>query len=61
MKKNMVIMAALLLFSLCTFAQREKNQIEKVWYNQEKTSKIEVYYAKDGKFYGRIEIGRAHV
>ena len=31
-----------------------QDQIEKVWYNQEKTSKIQVYKAKDGKFYGKI-------
>ncbi len=38
-------------FQLSTRAQ---DQIEKVWYNQEKTSKIQVYKAKDGKFYGKI-------
>ena len=27
-----------------------QDQIEKTWYNQEKTSKIQVYKAKDGKF-----------
>lgn len=54
MKKNIVTIAALLLFSLCTFAQHEKNQIEHTWFNQEKTSKIQVYLAKDGKFYGKI-------
>ena len=53
MKKNIAVIA-LMLFSIATFAQREKNQIEKTWYNQEKTSKIEVYFAKDGKYYGRI-------
>jgi uncharacterized protein (DUF2147 family) len=38
-------------FKSSTLAQ---DQIEKVWYNQEKTSKIQVYKAKDGKFYGKI-------
>lgn len=38
-------------FQSSTLAQ---DQIEKVWYNQEKTSKIQVYKAKDGKFYGKI-------
>ena len=38
--------------SAALFAQ--KNQIERVWYNQEKTSKIQVYLAKDGKYYGKI-------
>ena len=49
-----MIIIAIMLFSIATFAQREKNQIEKTWFNQEKTSKIEVYLAKDGKFYGKI-------
>ena len=52
--KRKIIIIALMLFSIATFAQREKNQIEKTWFNQEKTSKIEVYLAKDGKFYGKI-------
>ena len=54
MKKQLVVITALLFFALTTFAQREKNQIEKTWYNQEKTSKIEVYLAKDGKYYGKV-------
>ncbi|MCX6199857.1 MAG: DUF2147 domain-containing protein [Bacteroidetes bacterium] len=54
MKKQIVTIAALLLLNISSFAQREKNQIEKVWYNQEKTSKIEVYLAKDGKYYGKV-------
>jgi uncharacterized protein (DUF2147 family) len=54
MKKILVTVFAFMLLSMTTFAQREKNQIEKVWYNQEKTSKIEVYLAKDGKYYGKI-------
>jgi uncharacterized protein (DUF2147 family) len=52
MKKSTVIVIALILFSISTFAQ--KNQIEHVWYNQEKTSKIQVYLAKDGKYYGKV-------
>lgn len=53
MKKNLAILT-FMLFSIATFAQREKNQIEHTWYNQEKTSKIQVYLAKDGKYYGKI-------
>ncbi len=44
-----------LVFSLITitgFAQ--KDAIEKVWYNAEKTSKIEIFKATDGSFYGKI-------
>lgn len=35
-----------------SFAQ--KNKIEGVWYNQEKTAKIEVFKAKDNKYWGKI-------
>ena len=52
--KKLFFIGAFLFAVLFSFAQREKNQIEKVWYNQEKTSKIEVYLAKDGKYYGKI-------
>ena len=55
MKKTNItalITLVLLFASAALFAQ--KNQIERVWYNQEKTSKIQVYLAKDGKYYGKI-------
>jgi uncharacterized protein (DUF2147 family) len=35
-----------------SFAQKEK--VEGYWLNQEKDAKIEIYKAKDGKFYGKI-------
>ena len=54
MKKQTITLVAVLFFSLATFAQRSKNQIEKIWYNQEKTSKIEVFLATDGKYYGKV-------
>ncbi len=40
-----------LAFTGKIFAQ---DQIEKIWYNGEKTSKIQIYLAKDGHYYGRI-------
>ncbi len=55
MKKTNItalITFVLMFASAALFAQ--KNQIERVWYNQEKTSKIQVYLAKDGKYYGKI-------
>jgi uncharacterized protein (DUF2147 family) len=55
MKKTTIttlVTFVLLFASSVLFAQ--KNQIERVWYNQEKTSKIQVYLAKDGKYYGKI-------
>ncbi|MBL7684199.1 MAG: DUF2147 domain-containing protein [Flavipsychrobacter sp.] len=35
-------------------AHAQADPIEKVWYNQEKTAKIQVYKAKNGKFYGKM-------
>jgi uncharacterized protein (DUF2147 family) len=32
----------------------QKHPIEKTWYNAEKTSKIRIYKATDGKYYGKI-------
>jgi uncharacterized protein (DUF2147 family) len=55
MKKTNIIALitfVLMFASAALFAQ--KNQIERVWFNQEKTSKIQVYLAKDGKYYGKI-------
>jgi uncharacterized protein (DUF2147 family) len=40
------------LFSSFAFAQ--KHPVEKTWYNAEKTSKIRIYKATDGKYYGKI-------
>jgi len=31
-----------------------KDQIEGKWYNEEKTAKVEIYLAKNGKYYGKI-------
>lgn len=36
-----------------TFAQ-SKDKIEGVWYNEEKTAKINIFKATNGKFYGEI-------
>lgn len=56
MKKSIAILSLLVGIVILTgsFMQREKDQLEKTWYNQEKTSKIQIYLAKDGKFYGKI-------
>jgi uncharacterized protein (DUF2147 family) len=48
------------LFLICFFAiislavSGQKHAIEKTWYNAEKTSKIRVFKATDGKYYGKI-------
>ncbi len=43
-----------LLFVTAHFAFAQKDKIEGVWLNQEKEAKVEVYKAKNGKFYGKI-------
>jgi uncharacterized protein (DUF2147 family) len=35
-------------------AQAQKDKIEGLWYNEEQTSKIQIYKAVDGKFWGKI-------
>ena len=42
----------LIFSSASSFAQ--KNKIEGLWFNEEKTAKIEIYKAKDDKYYGKI-------
>jgi uncharacterized protein (DUF2147 family) len=55
-RKRLFIIASLILLTIGIhgnlFAQKEK--IEGLWLNQEKEAKIEIYKAKDGKFYGKI-------
>jgi uncharacterized protein (DUF2147 family) len=51
MKTTFVFLLACLC-SISAFSQ--KDPIEKVWYNAEKTSKIEIYKAVDGNYYGKI-------
>ncbi|HSK11577.1 MAG TPA: hypothetical protein VK907_00100, partial [Phnomibacter sp.] len=46
------ILVCSVILSGTLFAQ--KDPIERIWYNQEKTSKIQVYKANDGKYYGKI-------
>lgn len=45
-------LALLLVFA--TFAHAQKDRIEGYWLNQEKEAKIQIYKAKNGKFYGKI-------
>lgn len=42
----------LTLFSIPVFAQ--KDPIEKIWLTQEKSSKVQIFKATDGKYYGKI-------
>lgn len=54
MKKVFVLLSILLGSFIATPKLYAQDQIEKIWYNQEKTAKIQIFKAKDGKFYGKI-------
>ena len=56
MKKTSFAAIALLIFSLAFVNKSiaQKDQVEKVWYNGDKTSKIEIYLAKNGTYCGKI-------
>lgn len=56
MKKYLqrLIVFTALLFGIHSVAQAQADPIEKVWLNGQKTGKIQIYKAKDGKFYGKI-------
>lgn len=42
------------IFGSLLFAGAQKASVERTWYNAEKTSKIQIYKAVDGKYYGKI-------
>ena len=40
---------------MTSFAQTPQDPLERnLWYNQEKTAKVQIYKATDGRFYGKI-------
>lgn len=51
-KRYFSFLLLMLAFGLRALAQADP--IEHTWYNQEKTSKIKIYKAVDGKYYGKI-------
>jgi uncharacterized protein (DUF2147 family) len=55
MKKTIITFCALLMVVMAASSfKAPKDQIEKIWYNKDKTSKIQIYLAKDGAYYGKI-------
>lgn len=48
--------SVLLLVLLCIVSgvAMAQDAIERVWFNQEKTAKVQVFKATDGKYYGKI-------
>ncbi len=51
MKNKMITMLLLTFIVIGTNAQ---SKLTRIWYNQEKTSKVRVFLATDGKYYGKI-------
>ncbi len=49
--KNILLFALVLITK---FGIAQKEPIEKIWWSEEKTSKIQIYKASDGYFYGKI-------
>lgn len=47
------ILLGVLFCSVVKIAHAQ-DQIETIWYNQEKTAKVQIYLAKNNKFYGKI-------
>ena len=56
MKKASIATIAVFIFSLAFVSKSmaQKDQVEKVWFNGDKTSKIEIYLAKNGTYCGRV-------
>ena len=48
----LLLLNLLLLFGPFVFAQ--KDPIERLWLTEDKSAKIEIFKAEDGKFYGKI-------
>jgi uncharacterized protein (DUF2147 family) len=49
-----IILLSAILLGCSTIVQAQADPIEHVWLNGQKSGKIQVYKAKDGKFYGKI-------
>lgn len=56
MKKISVLILCTIavLLASAQFAAAQKDKVEGFWLNQEKEAKVEIYKAKNGKFYGKI-------
>lgn len=49
-----ILLALLMILPVFLFAQKSTNRIVGVWFNGEKSSKIEIYETKSGNFAGKI-------
>jgi len=48
------LLLVILVVSCSSVLSAQKDKIEGIWFNDEKTGKIEIYKARDSKFYGKI-------
>jgi uncharacterized protein (DUF2147 family) len=48
------VLCSIMLAGIPLKAFAEKDKIEGFWYNDEQTAKVQIYKAKDGKFWGKI-------
>lgn len=53
-KRIFLAVFSLLLSCVAVNAFGQADQLERTWYNHEKSSKIQIYKAANGKFYGKI-------
>jgi uncharacterized protein (DUF2147 family) len=56
MSKHAFALVTFIVWSLAVVAKpgAVKTPIEKVWYDEKKTCKIEIYTGQDGKYYGKM-------
>jgi uncharacterized protein (DUF2147 family) len=56
MKANFLplIVIAVITLAFATKANAQKNQLEKVWFDENKSSKIQIYQGNNGKLCGKI-------
>lgn len=56
MQKNILAFTVLFALSIAFVAKTsaQGNQLEKVWYDEKKTCKVQIYKDRDGKFYGKM-------
>lgn len=48
------LLAIIIILFSATISSAQKDKVEGFWLNQEKEAKVEIYKAKNGKFYGKI-------
>lgn len=49
-----ILLLSFFLFVINTLALAQADPIEHTWYNEAKTGKVQIYKARDGKYYGKL-------